>query len=347
VSAAALVYPFGAPPESGGAVPLGFGVTWLRLPVPGGLKHINLWLLEDGAGYTLVDTGMNVPAARAAWEGPLAAVLGGRPITRLICTHHHPDHAGLAGWLVARHAMPVYMSAPEEQLLRGLLGSGPERDVVLARTAKFQRAGLGAGGGGSDAGAGLGSYRRVMSGIPPEIRRIAGGEALSIGGVRWVAHQVRGHTDGQLVLHAPDAGLLISADQVLPRITSNVGIYPEREDADPLASFLGSFADLAAIDPEPMVLPSHGDVFRGLRARLAELKAHHERTLEQVEGLVTAPTTAAELAGRLFRSALDPLNRMLAIGETLAHLHYLAARGRLALLEEPGAPRRYGPAVGR
>ncbi len=347
MSAATLVYPFGAPAESGGAVPLGSGVTWLRLPVPGGLRHINLWLLEDGAGYTLVDTGMNVPAARAAWEGPLAAVLGGRPITRLICTHHHPDHAGLAGWLAARHGIAIYMSAPEEQLLRGLLGTGPERDVVMARTAEFRRAGLGGGGGGSDAGSGLDSYRRVMSGIPAEIRRIADGEALMIGGVRWVAREVRGHTDGQLVLHAPEAGLLISGDQVLPRITSNVGLYPEREDQDPLASFLGSFAGLAAIDPEPQVLPSHGDVFRGLRLRLAELRAHHERTLEQVEGLVTEPTTAAELAGRLFRSALDPLNRMLAIGETLAHLHYLAARGRLARLEEPGAPLRYGPVAGR
>jgi glyoxylase-like metal-dependent hydrolase (beta-lactamase superfamily II) len=346
VSAAALEYPLAAPPDSGGAVALGSGVTWLRLPVPGGLKHINLWLLEDGAGWTLVDTGMNVPAARAAWDGPLAAALGGRPITRIICTHHHPDHAGLAGWLAERHRCPVYMSEAEERLLRGLVGSGPEHDRVLARIAAFARAGL-VLRPETTPGATLEGYRRVMSGIPGEIRRIADGEELVIGGVRWVAHLVRGHTDGQLVFHAPAAGLLIAGDQVLPRITSNIGIYPERDDPDPLASFLGSFDALAALDPEPLVLPSHGGVFRGLRRRLEELRAHHALTLEQIEGLVASPTTAGELVDRLFRAPLDPLNRMLAVGETLAHLHYLAVRGRLEALEDAGAPRRYGPAPRR
>ena len=337
-----LEYPIVAPPAVGGAVPLGSGVTWLRLPVPGALRHINVWLLEDGAGYTLVDTGMNVSAARAAWDGPFAALLGDRPLVRIICTHHHPDHAGLAGWLAARHGIPVYMSEPEERLLRALLGTGSSHDAVLARIAAFERDGLAVTEEMRPIAA-VEGYRRVMSGIPAEIRRLAHGAELTIGGVRWVARLVRGHTDGQLVFHAPEAGLLIAGDQVLPRITSNIGIYPERDDPDPLASFLESFAGLAALEPEPLVLPSHGDVFRGLRRRLDELARHHAATLEQVTGLVSAPATAAELAARLFRAPLDPLNRLLAVGETLAHLHYLAVRGRLRVLEEPGAPRRYGP----
>jgi glyoxylase-like metal-dependent hydrolase (beta-lactamase superfamily II) len=346
MNAASLEYPIGAPPASGGAVPLGSGVTWLRLPVPGGLRHINVWLLEDGAGFTLIDTGMNVAAARDAWDGPLAAVLNGRPITRILCTHHHPDHAGLAGWLADRHRVAVYMSAPEERLLRALLGTGASRAAVEARIAAFEREGLTMTDDMRPVAA-VEGYRRVMSGIPAEIRRLSDGESLEIGGARWVAHLVRGHSDGQLVFHAPVAGLLIAGDQVLPRITSNIGIYPERDDPDPLASFLDSFAGLAALAPEPLVLPSHGDVFRGLRARLDALRAHHAATLEQVAGLVVAPTTAAELAARLFRAPLDPLNRMLAVGETLAHLHYLAVRGRLRVVEEPGAPRRYGPAPRR
>jgi glyoxylase-like metal-dependent hydrolase (beta-lactamase superfamily II) len=342
MNAASLEYPIAAPPGVGGATPLGSGVTWLRLPVPGGLRHINVWLLEDGAGWTLIDTGMNVAAAREAWDGPLAAVLDGRPITRIICTHHHPDHAGLAGWLAARHGVAIYMSEPEERLLRALLGTGSDHDAVLARIAAFERDGLAVTPEMRPVAA-VEGYRRVMSGIPDEIRRLSGGDELRIGGVRWVAHLVRGHTDGQLVFHAPDAGLLIAGDQVLPRITSNIGIYPEREDPDPLASFLGSFDGLAALEPEPLVLPSHGDVFRGLRRRLGELRAHHAETLLQVEGLVCAPTTAAELAGRLFRAPLDPLNRMLAVGEAHAHLHYLAARGRLRVVEQPGTARRYAP----
>ena len=340
MNAAALDYPIAAPPESGGAVPLVSGVSWLRLPVPGGLKHINVWLLEDGAGFTLIDTGMNVAAARAAWDGPLATALGGRPITRIICTHHHPDHAGLAGWLAARHGVAVYRSAPEERLLRALLGTGPE--AMRARIAAFERDGVALTEEMRPVAA-VEGYRRVMSGVPAEIRRLSHGDELKVGAVRWVAHLVRGHSDGQLIFHAPEAGLLIAGDQVLPRITSNIGVYPERDDPDPLGSFLDSFAALAALAPEPLVLPSHGSVFRGLRLRLEQLAAHHAATLAEIARLVAAPVTAAELALLLYRGPLDPLNRMLAVGETLAHLCYLTARGRLKVIEQPGAPRRFGP----
>jgi len=342
MNAVSIQYPIASPPDVGDAAPLGSGVIWLRLPVPGALRHINVWLLEDGAGWTLIDTGMNVAAAREAWDGPFTAVLGGRPVTRIICTHHHPDHAGLAAWLADRFGVAVYMSEPEERLLRDALAAGPRHDAVRARVAAFERDGLTVTPEMRPM-AEFEGYRRVMSGIPAEIRRLANGDEIWIGGVRWVAHLVRGHTDGQLVFHAPDAGLLIAGDQVLPRITTNIGIYPEREDPDPLASFLDSFGCLAALEPEPLVLPSHGDVFRGLRRRLEELRAHHAETLAEVEGLVAEPMTAADLAGRLFRAPLDPLNRMLAVGETLAHLHYLAARGRLRTVEEPGTPRRYAP----
>lgn len=342
MSAAALEYPIASPPDVGGARPLGSGVTWVRLPVPGGLRHINVWLLEDGAGWTLVDTGMDVPAARAAWDGPLNSLLGGRPLTRILCTHHHPDHAGLAAWLADRHGVAVYMSGPEERLLRALAGAGQSAAAIQARADAFERDGLAITEELRPI-ASFAGYRRAVSGVPAEIRRLEDGAVLDIGGVRWVAHLARGHTDGQLLFHAPEAGLLIAGDQVLPRITSNIGIYPERDDPDPLASFLASFAGLAALEPEPLVLPSHGDVFRGLRLRLDELRRHHARTLAEVAGLVTAPATAAEVAARLFRAPLDPLNRMLALGETLAHLHHLAGRGQLAVTERPGQPRRYGP----
>lgn len=345
MSAATLDYPVASPPPIGGALDLGCGVRWLRLPVPGGLRHINVWLLADADGWTLVDTGMDVPASREAWEGPLDAALAARPIRRIYCTHHHPDHAGLAAWLAARHGAVVYLGAAEERLMRLLLDTAENPSAQAARLAAFARDGLVATDEMRPFLAVRG-YRSVMSGIPPEIRRYGDGDEFIAGGVRWVARLARGHTDGQLLLHAPEAGLLIAGDQVLPRITSNIGIYPERLDQDPLASFLGSFAALEAIWPEPLVLPSHGDVFRGLRLRLAQLRAHHAATLETLAGIVTRPMTAAEVVPRLFRRELDPLNRMLALGETLAHLQYLAGRGRLSVTEPSGEPRRYGPCTG-
>ena len=346
MSAAALVYPVAAAPEIGAAVSLGSGVTWLRLPVPGGLRHINVWLLADGDGWTLIDSGMDLPATRAAWEGPLDAVLAGRPIRRIYCTHHHPDHAGLAAWLAARHGAPVYLGDAEERLLRVLLDTGDNPVTQAARLAAYERDGLAA----SDEirpFLEVRGYRSVMSGIPTEVRRFGPGDEFVADGVRWVAHLVRGHSDGQLVFHAPEAGLLIAGDQVLPRITSNIGIYPEREDQDPLASFLDSFAALGALSPEPLVLPSHGDVFRGLGVRLDQLRAHHATTLAALGGIVTAPMTAMEAVPQLFRRELDPLNRMLALGETLAHLQYLAGTGRLTVSESPGGRRRYGPRTDR
>jgi len=339
---AALSYPIAAPPEPGQAIPLAAGVHWARLPVPGPLRHINVWLLEDGDGWTLVDTGMDVPAARAAWEGTLHAYLGGRPLTRIICTHHHPDHAGLAAWLSERHGAPVFMSGPEFSLLQGLLTTAERPAEQARRLAAFARDGLDATDAMRPALSGQ-SYRKIMSGVPADVRLLGDGDVVATGRTRWTARLVRGHSDAQLVFHTEDPALLIGGDQVLPRISSNIGIYPERADPDPIASFLASFDGLEALVPEPLVLPSHGSVFSGLRLRLAELRSHHATTLEAVIGLVTAPATAREVAERLFRSPLDSLNLMLAVGESLANLEHLAARGRLAVTEAPGGPRRYQP----
>ena len=339
---AALRYPGAAPPALGTAVPLEAGVHWVRLPVPGALKHINVWLLEDGDGWTLVDTGMDVPAARAAWDGPLTAYLGGRPLKRIIVTHHHPDHAGLAAWLAARANVPVFMSAPEYALLARFDDAATNPASGDWRIAGFARDGLLAT---AETRAVLSGelYRRVVSGVPRDVRLLGDGELVEIGRHTWRAHVLRGHTDAQLVFHAVDARLLIAGDQILPRITSNVGIYPERADLDPVGSYLASFERLATLEPEPLVLPSHGEVFWGLATRLDELRAHHAATLDKVLGLVTAPTTARELADRLYRAPLEGINLSLAVGESLAHLEHLAQRGALLVAEVPGSPRRYRP----
>jgi glyoxylase-like metal-dependent hydrolase (beta-lactamase superfamily II) len=334
-------YPIESPPAPGQAIALGAGgVHWVRLPLPGSLRHINVWLLEDGPGWTLIDTGMDLKEVRAAWEGPLDAYLCGRPLRRILLTHHHPDHAGLAAWLSERHGAPVYMSAPEARLLKLFVDAGVNPAGVDWRVAAFERDGIVATEALRPALAGV-NFRSVVSGVPRDLRILESGVPLDIGGERWDPYLVRGHTDGQIAFHAPGPKLLISGDQVLPRITSNIGIYPEREDKDPIASFLGSFDRLAALDPEPLVLPSHGEVFRGLRARLADLRHHHAETLDTVVGLLTEPSTARDLASRLFKRPLDSMNLVLAVGETLANLEHLARAGRAEALESPGMPRRF------
>jgi glyoxylase-like metal-dependent hydrolase (beta-lactamase superfamily II) len=340
----ALEYPCDPAPEPGCARPLAAGVHWVRLPVPGSLRHINVWLLEDGDGWTLIDTGMDVPEARAAWDGALRAYLGDRPLRRIICTHHHPDHAGLAAMLARRYGVAVFMSAAEHALLGRLARIWSDPGARQERLADFAREGLEATPANESLLA-LEGYRRVVSGIPARIEHLVDGDELAIGAERWRAHLVRGHSDGQLVFHNARAGLLIAGDHVLPRITSNIGIYPERADLDPVASYLGSFAVLESLSPEPLVLPSHGNVFRGLKARTAQLRAHHAATLDVLRGMLAPAahggSTATELAAQLFPGARDPLNGLLALGETLAHLRRLEGLGAVGSETDAAGARRY------
>jgi len=338
---AALEYVLENPPEHATSLQLADGIEWLRLPVPGALRHINVWLLDDADGCTLIDTGMDVPEARAAWAGPLDGVLRGRRLRRIVCTHHHPDHAGLAAWLADRHGAPVLMSAPEADLMRRAYAARGDAAAIDERLREYARHGLAATEENRRVLAGEG-YLQVMSGLPADIRILRPGDVLESGGHRWDVLQLAGHTDGQLLLHAAGPGLLIAGDQLLPRISPNIGVYPERRDPDPLDSFLAGFERLAALGPRTLVLPSHGDAFRGIGARLTQLRQHHDQRLETLlELLQTAPGTAAELAQRAYRGAVDPLNRMLALGETLAHLRYLEVRGRVEVQAPPERPRRY------
>lgn len=347
-----LDYPVRDVPEPGAAVPLAPGLLWARLPVPGALRHINVWLLDDGDGWLLVDTGMDTAESRAAWEGPLQASLGGRPLRRILCTHHHPDHAGLAHFLAAKHGAAVLMSTGECDVLERIELAWRDEREAEARCAAVQAEGV-AVEGEMRVLVRLERYRSVMSGIPTHLAHVADGDVVAAGGREWTARVLGGHTDAQLVLHCERDGLLISADQVLPRITSNVGIYPERADLDPVASYLRSFDVLDTLPEDTLVLPAHGNPFRGLRRRVAQLRGHHHATLRALPGMLHAPHTGSELAQRLFRRPLDVLNTYLAVGETVAHLRHLVGLGSVEIVADGAGSRRYvaragavpGPAI--
>ena len=323
-----VTHPFEARvPLPAEAIEVAPGVHWIRMPLPFALDHINLWLLEDGDGWTLVDTGFGVQATWDLWERHLAGIMAGRPVTNIVVTHYHPDHVGSAGWLARRTGAPLSMTSTE------FLSAHAAHDDVAGfdratGVAFFERNGLDTSSWPAEARTGN-RYKRGVPEIPRTYRRMMHGDRLAIGGREWEVITVFGHAPEQATLHCADLNVLISSDQVLPRITSNVGVWGNQPDSNPLAQFLDSLSRLGHLPPDALVLPSHERVFRGLHPRIAELHEHHERRLERLLEGCERPITAFEAIPLLFKRQLDDHQLMFAMGESIAHMHYLHHAGKL------------------
>jgi glyoxylase-like metal-dependent hydrolase (beta-lactamase superfamily II) len=323
----AITYPFEAAPHGGEGLEVADGVLWLRMPLPmSGLNHINLWALEDGEGWTLVDTGMQTPETVAHWQHAFTGVLQRRPVARVICTHMHPDHIGMAGWLTRQYDCRFWTTRLEYVTCRMLVAdTGREAPPDALR---FYRA-----AGWTDEAleqykARFGGFGKVVYALPDSFRRVHDAEELKINERRWHAVIGRGHSPEHLCLHCPELKVLISGDQVLPRITSNVSVFPTEPDADPLSEWLESLATIKNRVPDDvLVLPSHNEPFRGLHARLEALIVGHERRLTRVYEELGQPKRAVDLFGALFRRLVGPDMVGLATGESIAHLNCLIARG--------------------
>jgi glyoxylase-like metal-dependent hydrolase (beta-lactamase superfamily II) len=326
-----LFFPFHAPPADGVAVEVAPGIRWIRMPLPFALDHINLWLLGEGDGVALVDTGYGDAATRELWSRHLASTLGGRAPARIVATHYHPDHVGNAAWLAARFDLTVWMTAPEF-LTAHAVRDGNTGHAVADTCALFHAHGV-----DEDHLAALrargNSYRRGVPELPSTYRRLFPDSAHRLGGSDFRVIAGYGHSPEHAALHGADRRVLISGDMLLPRISTNVAVWPVEPDADPLARFLDSLSAFEALPDDTLVLPSHGLPFRGLPARVAALRAHHrERLADLVAAVAEAggSATAAELVPVLFRRELDLQQRFFAIGEAIAHLNHLVAVGRLA-----------------
>lgn len=320
----ALRFPVAAPPKPGESVPIAPGVHWLRMPLPFALDHINLWLVEDGPGWTIVDAGYATAETRAAWEQIFAEKLDGRPVTRVVVTHYHPDHIGLAGWLCERWNVQLWIT--EKEWLHAQVMSRGSDDFASSRREFGRRAGLDDAASELFAEHGSG-YRRGVPALPPAFHRLADGMTLSIGGREWRVIVGEGHSPELACLYCAEAGVLISGDQVLPRISPNVSVQAHQPDGDPLARFLSSLARLrAAVPAETLVLPSHNLPFLGLHARIDALALHHQARLADVLDACVTPRSAVDLLPLLFRRPLDRHQTAFALGEALAHLHYLMSQ---------------------
>lgn len=323
--AATLSYPFEGRPEPAAVKEVAPGVLWIRMSLPFALNHINLWALEDGDGWTLVDTGISDDLTRDLWGQLFAGPLGGRKVRRLIVTHFHPDHAGLAGWLTERFGIELWMTRAEWLYAR-MLFTDTGAEMLEQQVAFYRKAAAPADylEGVRRSGP---TYAKRVSPIPRAYRRIRDGDDISIGGRRWRVVIGLGHAPEHACLFCEAENLLIAGDMVLPRISPNVSVWANEPDGNPLADFLSSLQGIRALPAETLVLPSHNEPFRGLRERIDELGEHHEERLDKLTSLMDGPKTVMEIARGLFTRPLDQHQTGFAIGETLSHLHLLKARG--------------------
>ncbi len=318
-------------PPPGEARTLLPGLRWMRFPLPFPPSHVNVWLLEDGDGWLAIDAGVANDETRGNWRRAVAGeAFGNRPLSRLLITHFHPDHAGLMGWLSEEHAVTPMMTRIEWLQARSLwFDTGAD---MIEHQAEFARiAGAPESYGAFLRGRGP-LYVAAVSPLPRAFTCIADGQVLRIGGRAWRIITGQGHAPDMASLYCAEAKVLIAADQVLPRISPYVGLHSGEPMADPLGAFLSSLARYRDLPGDTLVLPSHGEPFTGLHARLDALDAHHESRLAALEDACAAPATAHALLPALFRRPLDERNLGFGLGETLAHLRRLEAMGRIERL---------------
>lgn len=331
-----LTFPVETPPAPGELLEIAPGILWARIALPFRLDHINVYLIEDGDGWAILDTGIDNAATRAAWDAMASGPLRGRRFTRLIVTHFHPDHIGLAGWLCERFSLPLfttqttYLGCLNISLSPGALDAKPYRDFYL-------RHGLDPDTTQRVATQGH-QYLKMVSGLPPTFTRVVGGDTLKIGGRSFSVLTGNGHAPEQMMLYCAADDTFLAADQVLAKITPNVSVWAVDPEGDPLGLYLRSLREIkAAIPSTALVLPGHQLPFRGLHTRSDELAEHHMvRCAAIAEACRKRPHSAAELLPVLFHRPLDPHQMSFAFSEVQAHVNYMVGRGDLAWVDKSG-----------
>ena len=319
-------------PGDGELTEVADGVYWARMPMGGRLSHINVWVLRDGDGWTIVDTGLFREEVQDCWRRIFARYLGGKPVTRVIATHLHTDHTGLAGWLTQEWGCELWMSRSDFFMCKVMAADGPS-DVPEDAIRFYRRAGF-----TEDR---LDRYRQRfgqfganISTLPAGYRRITEGQYIQIGGREWRAIIGHGHAPEHVCLYCPELKVIIGGDQILPKITPNVSVNPSEPTANPLRDFLntcGRFRE--ALPADLLVLPAHEHLYYGLHERLTALIDWHEVALEKLYDLCAEPKRAVDVFPALFKSQITDMSFFPATGESIAHLHCALER-RMLVVED-------------
>ncbi len=324
-----LIYPFEAPPPRGETLEVAPGVLWIRMPLPFKLDHINLWAIDDGEGWAVVDTGVRSEDSIATWRTLFDRSTDGRPISRVFVTHMHPDHVGMAGWLTRKFGCRLWMTRLEYLNCRALVAD-TGREAPADALAFYRRAGWSETAAESYKTR-FGDFGKMIYALPDSYRRIHDGEVVRIGQHDWRVIVGSGHCPEHACLYSAELKLLISGDQILPRISSNVSVYPMEPDSNPMAEWLASLDKIEREVPDDvLVLPSHNECFRGLHARIAHLRKGQHTALDRLRRRLEEPRRAVDVFVSLFGRPIDEANVPLlgmATGEALACLNYLLARG--------------------
>ncbi|ARP84825.1 MBL fold metallo-hydrolase [Bordetella genomosp. 9] len=335
-----LEYPWGeSQPEPGAAREIAPGVRWIRMPLPFALDHINLWLLRDEIdgrqGWTVVDAGISRDEVKALWNRIFDEQLDGLPVLRVLVTHMHPDHVGLADWICRRWDAPLWMTMTDYAVaclfsrggaLGGSGGAGAGGDSAVAH---FARHGLSDPQAQEQIRQRAGYYPNLVPSVPGHFTRIMDGDSIRVGAHDWRVIVGYGHAPEHASLYCPALNVLISGDMVLPRISTNVSVFNYEPDANPLPLYLRSLDGYGDVPADALVLPSHGRPFKGLHERIAQQQAHHAERLQDVMSACRRPCSAADIVPVLFKRQLDLHQLTFAMGEALAHLHALYFEGRL------------------